>query len=63
MDKTHRCEKSKAAEMSIQYFKPWPFANYNWWLCSLTKDYEYNQWYLKDLCVIEYCPFCGEKLS
>lgn len=63
---THRCSGSLAQYMSIHYCDPYPdlikYAGYGWWLLEAEQDYGCD-WYLRPICKINTCPFCGNKLE
>lgn len=65
--KTHRCEKSLKAKVSIRY--EYKYANMSvdddylaWRLFELEDNYPYDP-YLSHVAEIVYCPFCGTKLD
>lgn len=57
--KTHRCEESLAAKISIRYEEK----TSAWWLFKPTHDLDWDTYYLSVISKIQYCPFCGEKLE
>lgn len=62
---THRCEKMLKEKCSIRYGLKHDFVNgdYGWYLRHRIYDSEYDVTYLGNPVEIEFCPFCGEKLS
>ena len=66
--KTHRCEKSLKAKVSIRYTKQFPRWNIQndkeaWRLyhtVSNEEDFGYHQSHVAE---IEYCPFCSKDLN
>ena len=54
---THRCKVSLENETPIRYEKG------NWELFNVYRDWDYDTIYLRKICKIEYCPFCGHKLE
>lgn len=61
--KTHRCEGSLKAHMSIRYGRIMPIAPKVWNLCKRMNDFDYDSAYLLYCCTIDYCPFCGKQLT
>jgi len=65
--KTHRCEKSLKAGVSIRYTYSSDFLrskdDYETWrLFTYSFDSEYDVFYPVHVGEIGYCPFCGEEL-
>ena len=66
--KTHRCEGSLKAKVSIRYSHRYPkWSNQGdkvtWRLFQLEIDSEYDTKYLSHVSEIKFCPFCGEELK
>ena len=65
--KTHRCEGSLKARISIRYCDPYKtrFTEYNpkWYIFYHWTDMEWDVEGISPNCVIQYCPFCGIKLE
>ena len=65
--KTHRCEGSLKRNISIRYCEGIIGHEKQWRLLELV--YDYNSPFdpfapdLNEVCTINYCPFCGEKLG
>ena len=34
-----------------------------WWLNHVDYDYDWGHEYTSTICMIKYCPFCGEELK
>lgn len=71
--KTHRCKKlleynnKDFRKVFIRYGKEYNFDIPNnrigWWLNHKAHDTEWDSEYTKKVCMIKYCPFCGEELK
>lgn len=67
--KTHRCEKSLKAKVSIRYTKQFSISwdingdKETWRLFHYTYNSEYDTVSQCHVSKIEYCPFCNKKLS
>ena len=68
---THRCN-SLPTGMSIRLTKiTYPIlmseehllGQYKWTLSQYYEDWDYDTKGIREICHIEYCPFCGEKLK
>ena len=61
---THRCEESVRAHQSIRFRKLHNIINApeTWCLSSPVFDAEWGTTYLRTVCTIKYCPFCGLRL-
>lgn len=55
--KTHRCSKSLQNQISIRLFTT------AWWLQKHEHDWDCDAHYLRTICPIVFCPFCGKKLE
>lgn len=65
---THRCA-AKPEGVSIRKYTERPYLHSiygispdEWVLATDEIDFDYDTHYLREACVIKYCPFCGEKL-
>ena len=67
---THRCNKLPIG-ISIRLLKiTYPILSsekhllgtYKWSILKYEEDWDYDTKGLSQVCYIEYCPFCGEKL-
>lgn len=56
--KTHRCQGSLEAKMSIRYG-----GGSSWWLYKPVHDFDWDTYYLNGITKINFCPFCGKKLG
>lgn len=66
--KTHRCEGSVNANVSIRkYTRTTPIVwkeDLNKWLLQSNEfDFDYDYHYLSTIAEIKYCPFCGKRLE
>ena len=68
---THRCQGSLNADLSIRYdeIPKWKRQAFGlqdekaWVLYENKLDLDWLSWYQNYLAIINYCPFCGQKLS
>ena len=60
---THRCKGSLAAGVAIRFQKAMFDYKPRWWLMYPYDDVEHMTTYLTNVCVINYCPFCGRELE
>lgn len=64
----HRCGGSVASQISIRKYESngsrfqYPEPN-RWVLASNEIDLDYDSHYQLNVCYIDYCPFCGERLG
>ena len=70
--KTHRCKQLlDKNDISIRWSNPYhmikkngvPVYHDEWWLYKVEDDYDYDVHYMKPVCSINACPFCGEELE
>lgn len=66
--RTHRCEKSIKARVSIRYTFDNEFMRSNkdyeaWRLFHYILDYDYDTLIQYHISIIEHCPYCGNKLE
>lgn len=71
--KTHRCKElleynnNDFRKVFIRYGKEYDFDVPNnkigWWLNHVDYDYDWGHEYTSTICMIKYCPFCGEELK
>lgn len=55
---THRCKESLKHHASIRKYD-----GCDWRLSIAVWDNDYDVTYLRYVCIINYCPFCGKKLE
>ena len=64
---THRCEGSLDQGISIRFCDPYhkieKYSGFSWWLFHPEYEPEWFSWYLRPICPIKVCPFCGEVLE
>jgi hypothetical protein len=61
---THRCEGSLKHNCSIRNEKPNKYYQEDgWWLYMRDVDYDWNWTGLRAVRHIDFCPWCGVKLS